>query len=62
MHPKMMIALAHEVERDRLNERHKLQLRSQALVDCSQDSSRGRTTNGLVRRLLAGISVRPGLS
>jgi hypothetical protein len=46
MHPKTMIALAHEVERDRQPERQQGERRLLARA----------------RRLIAGISLRPRLS
>jgi hypothetical protein len=62
MHPKMMIALASEVEGERQNERQKLQIRSDALANRRQASNGGPAASGLARRLVAGISLRPRLS
>jgi hypothetical protein len=62
MHPKMMIALANEVERERRDERQKLHVRSQVLADPRRGSNSARVARGLARRLVAGISLRPRLS
>jgi len=62
MHPMMMMALANEVERERQNERRKLQVRSQVLADPGQGSNGARAASGLGRRLVAGISLWPRLS
>jgi hypothetical protein len=62
MHPKMMIAVANEVERQHQNERRTLQLRAQVRADRSQAPSREGAMAGLARRMLAGIGLRPRLS
>lgn len=59
MHPMPTIALATELERDRENERQKLQARSQALAVRRQRSHRAPW---LLQALRAGTSLRPRLS
>ncbi len=61
MHPKMMIALGNEVERERQNE-WLLRLRWHALADRGQGSDQPRAGNSGVRRPVAGLSPRPRLS
>ncbi len=57
MHPTIMMALAHEGER----ELQKLQVRSQ-VHDRGQGSNGARAARSLARRLIAGVSLRPRLS
>jgi hypothetical protein len=61
MHPKMMIALANEVERDRQREREQVERRSLARADRSAGSP-GFGSASPFARLIAGISLRPRLS
>jgi hypothetical protein len=58
MHPKMMMALADEVE----SERQRLQRRLSARPDGCQDSKRLRARAASARRLIAGRSLRPRVS
>lgn len=59
MHPKLMIALAQEVDRERRGGQRKLKARTQALVG----RPRGvRPAGRLARRLTVGIGLRPRLS
>ncbi len=62
MHPKIMIALADEVQRSRESERQRVELRSQALAYRVHGSEGSRAASGFARRLLAGISLQPRLS
>jgi hypothetical protein len=62
MHPKMMIAAANEVQRDRESERQWVQLRSLALANRARGFDGSRAASGFARRLLDGISLRPRLS
>jgi len=62
MHPKMMIALADEVQRDRESERQRVQLRSLALPNRVQGFHGSHATSGFARGSLAGTSLRPRLS
>ncbi len=62
MHPKMMIALANEVQRNRESERQRVHLRSLAFANRAQGFDGSHAASGFARRLLAGISLRPGLS
>jgi hypothetical protein len=57
MHPTIMMALAHEGER----ELQKLQVRSQ-VHDRGPGSNGARAARRLARRLIAGVSLRPRLS
>ena len=61
MHPKMMIALANEVHRDRETERQQLQ-RSLAVEKRANGHDGSSASRGVARWLLAGISLRPRLS
>jgi hypothetical protein len=61
MHPDLMIAMAGEAARDHEDERQKLRLQSQALVDRMHGSDSARPASGLAR-LISGISPRPRLS
>jgi hypothetical protein len=62
MHPKMMIALANEVQRSRESERQRVELRSLALAYRAHGSEGPHAVSAFARRLLAGISLRPRLS
>jgi hypothetical protein len=62
MHPKMLIALANEVQRDRESDLQRVWLRSLAVADRTQSFERSLAASGFARRLLDGISVRPRLS
>jgi hypothetical protein len=59
MHPKMMIALANEVQRNRESELQGVRLRSVAVADRPPGLERSLAASGFARRLLDGISVRP---
>jgi hypothetical protein len=59
MHPKMIIALANEVQRDRECERHKVHLRSLAVANRGHGVDRSSAAGTVARRLFAGISLRP---
>jgi len=62
MHPKMMIALATEVQRDRESERQRVELRSLARANRAQGFDGSHAASGFARRLLAGTSLRSRLS
>jgi hypothetical protein len=62
MHPRMMMALANEVERERHHERQKLHIRSQVLAHARRGSRGAGAASALARRLIAGASLRPRLS
>jgi hypothetical protein len=62
MRPKMMIALGHDVERDRQHERRQLERRSLARVGRSEGSSGSAAASAFARQLVAAFSLRPGLS
>lgn len=62
MHPKMMIALANEIQRDRESELQRVRLRSLVVANRAPGFNRSSAASGLVRRRLAGISLRPRLS
>ena len=62
MHPRMIMAVAREVERERQRERHNVELRSLALADRAEGFGGSPAAGGFARRLVAGISMRPGLS
>jgi hypothetical protein len=62
MHPKMIMAVAREVERERQRDRHTVQLQSLALANRAQGFDGSRARSGFARRLLAGISLRARLS
>jgi len=62
MRPKMMIALGHDVERDRQRERRQVERRALARAGRSQASSGSAATSAFGRRLVAAFSLRPGLS
>jgi hypothetical protein len=59
MHPKMMIALANEVEKDRQHVRQTMARRS--LVDAGRRTSSDRpwSASVLVERLVASLGLRP---
>jgi hypothetical protein len=62
MHPTMISALAHEVERERRGERPKLHRRRQGLAAPGHGSHRERSARATRRRLIAGISLWPRVS
>ncbi len=62
MHPKMIMAVAREVERERQRDWHTVQLRSLALENRAQGFDGSHAASGFAQRLLAGISLRPRLS
>ena len=62
MHPKMMIALATEVERDRQHERRQLERRSLAQAARGLGPDGSVAASAFARRLVAGISLRPRVS
>ncbi len=61
MHPKMMIALANEVQRDRESEREATRVLS-AAARRAEGLDGSYSTSRVARRLLGGISLRPRLS
>ena len=60
MHPKMIMAVAREVERERQRDRHTVQLRSLALANRAPGFDGSRAASGFARRWLAGIACGPG--
>lgn len=62
MHPKMMIALANEVERDRQHERQKIGRRSLADAGRSAGSDRAWSASVLAERLVVSLGLRPRFS
>jgi hypothetical protein len=62
MHPKLIIALANEVQRDRESERHKVHLRSLAVTNRGHGFDSPSAAGGVARRLFAGISLQPRVS
>lgn len=62
MHAKMMVALANEVQRDRESERQRVYLRSLAMAHPADGFASSSAASRLARCVLAGISLRPGLS
>lgn len=62
MHPKMMIAVANEVQGNRESERQWVQLRSLALANRAEGVDSSPAAGGFARGLLVGIGLRPRLS
>jgi hypothetical protein len=62
MHPKMMIAVANEVQRDRESELQRVWLRSLAVAHRAHGFNGLPAASRLARRLPGGISLRPRLS
>jgi hypothetical protein len=62
MHPKMLMAVAREVERERQRDRHTVQPRSLALANRAPGFDGSHAASGFARRWLAGISLRSRLS
>ena len=62
MHPKMIIALANEVQGDRESARQRVQLRSLAVANRAHGLDSSAAASRFARRLLAGISLRRRLS
>jgi hypothetical protein len=62
MHPMMIMAVGRQVERERQCDQRKSQLGSRAFANRLQDAGGSPAASGLTRRLLAGRSLRPGLS
>ena len=62
MHPMMIMAVGREVLRERQCDQQNRQLGTRALANRLQDVCGSPPERGLARRLLAGLSLRPGLS
>ena len=62
MHPMMILALAGEVARQRRRDRQADHVRSLELANRAGDVDGSHGAVGFVRRLLAGIDLRPRLS
>lgn len=62
MHPMMIMAMAGEVARERRHDRHRAELRSLALANRAQGVDGAHVTSRFLRRLLAGVDLRPRLS
>jgi hypothetical protein len=62
MHPKMISALASEVQRDRVSERHQVHLRALAVASRVHGIDGARAVRGVGRRLRGRTSLRPRLS
>jgi hypothetical protein len=62
MHPMMIMAVGREVERERRCDQQNGQLGSRAPANRLRDVGGSPAASGLARRLLAGLSLRAGLS
>lgn len=61
MHPMMIMAVARESVRERLPDRHQVQLRSPVVANRAQGFDGSRARSGFARPLAVGISPRPRL-
>jgi hypothetical protein len=58
----IMLALANEIQSERQKQRKPVELRSSASSNSPHGSTSVRPATGLVRRLIATIGLRPGLT